>query len=715
MTLLGMVPDPLAAQDLLPSDVNAGALSAGEAPPPGQAPPPGPPLGKGMPPPPFTMAVPQDGFTFNVPLGAPFLSSATGLIQPLPPGTYGKMKPGDTLLGFPLQRKTFPMPSGFTHQGAELQAMGGSFGRARATLQTGKQIGDFSTYFAGSTIQDPNWRDNVYNYRNEFFGDLGYHSELGELHFSLTGVDKQNEGDPVPYDLLKADRAAAWTAPNSLTEKSLRGDLSFENDLSSGWTIQGNGYIGTIKQTKRLVLSSSVSGCPTDSAVLCDMGIPLLGSNGQQLSNFNSAAGSAGRYVYADRYDVDSTIAGASLQLDHEGELLGHNNFFSIAATLDTSNGTTEYTRQLGGVTTSDRVIQNWSGLPELYNINAETSANFFSLTVNNTTEVTDRLRFGLGGRFNYAAIDRSGTSSDPSQVGFVNDSQTFQRFNPAVGVIYEVMPDAIVYGSYSESQRFPTPIGTYCREIDGPCSLSIFLPVDQSLNDTVLRDYELGVRGQTPIGNAGVLAWNIGFFQRDSSDDAWLNQTIWRSMFRNIGETQRRGVRLGATYVGEPWKLGVEYLYQDARFQSSFSILSPDNVSSPSFPYIDIKPGDRLPNTPEHILRLSLDYQVNAKWTVGGSMEAATGFYVYGDEINKMGKSSPYVDFSLRTSYLITDNLELFGVVNNVFNTKYETGGTILSQSFLPSSEVAGGGSDARGYFPNDPRTFYVGLRARF
>ena len=44
------------------------------------------------------------------------------------------------------------MKNGFTWQGFEADLRGGSFGRAQASFQYGKQVGDFSTYIAGKEI-----------------------------------------------------------------------------------------------------------------------------------------------------------------------------------------------------------------------------------------------------------------------------------------------------------------------------------------------------------------------------------------------------------------------------------------------------------------------------------------------------------------------------------------------------------------------------------
>ena len=77
----------------------------------------------------------------------------------------------------------------------------------------------------------------------------------------------------------------------------------------------------------------------------------------------------------------------------------------------------------------------------------------YYGLYFLNTLDVTDRLAFTVGGRYNLANIkleDQLGTS--------LNGDHTFQRFNPMVGATYKLVPGINLYAGYSESNRAPTP-----------------------------------------------------------------------------------------------------------------------------------------------------------------------------------------------------------------------------------------------------------------
>jgi hypothetical protein len=52
---------------------------------------------------------------------------------------------------------------------------------------------------------------------------------------------------------------------------------------------------------------------------------------------------------------------------------------------------------------------------------------------------------------------------------------------------------------------------------------------------------------------------------------------------------------------------------------------------------------------------------------------------------------TGPYVVVNLSTSYAINQNLEVFGVIENLFDTKYSTFGTLSPTAEVPILEVPG------------------------
>ncbi len=65
-------------------------------------------------------------------------------------------------------------------------------------------------------------------------------------------------------------------------------------------------------------------------------------------------------------------------------------------------------------------------------------------------------------------------------------------------------------------------------------------------------------------------------------------------------------------------------------------------------------------------------------------------------------------------TSYQLTKNLEVFGLVQNLLNVKYETFGTFSPTSTVPIA-AAPGATITRSLSPAPPVAAYAGVRLRF
>ena len=84
---------------------------------------------------------------------------------------------------------------------------------------------------------------------------------------------------------------------------------------------------------------------------------------------------------------------------------------------------------------------------------------------------------------------------------------------------------------------------------------------------------------------------------------------------------------------------------------------------------------------------------------------------YLIGDQSNQNPQVPPYWVVNLRTSYRVNTNVELFGLVQNLFNQHYYAAGTFFDTagiSFLTFN-------DPRTFLPAMPLAAYAGIRASF
>ena len=182
------------------------------------------------------------------------------------------------------------------------------------------------------------------------------------------------------------------------------------------------------------------------------------------------------------------------------------------------------------------------------------------------TFDITERLAATAGGRYNVAKIsvlDVMGSSPD------LNSDSTFSRFNPVVGATYKIAPWITVYGSYSESNRAPTPLELGCSNPTKPCLLESFLVSDPPLQQVVGHTYEAGLRGTAPLWG-GSLQWKAGLYRTDSDNDI-INLASFiqgRGFFQNVPETRRQGVELSTEYKSDQWLVYGGYSFIDATYR---------------------------------------------------------------------------------------------------------------------------------------------------
>ena len=78
------------------------------------------------------------------------------------------------------------MKNGFNYQGAEIDVMGGSFGRIQGSAQWGKQVdNNWAVYGALEGVHDNGFRNFSASDVRRFYGDVGYRFEGNEFHLNM--------------------------------------------------------------------------------------------------------------------------------------------------------------------------------------------------------------------------------------------------------------------------------------------------------------------------------------------------------------------------------------------------------------------------------------------------------------------------------------------------------------------------------------------------
>ncbi len=607
------------------------------------------------------------------------------------------------------------MKNGFNFQGARAEASGGSFGRRDGIVEYGVQSGAFASYVGGRALYEDGWRQHSPTSLHQLYSDLGARGERLSLDVSFAGASNLiNAVGPTPVELLAASRGAIFTSP-----QSTRNDLAFltatgSYKASDTVTIDGNFYYRHFRQQIANGNTTDAQACDplVAAGTLCfgDRTTVLFARNGAPVPNFLNGADPG-------QIDRTTTVAdglGGSLQLTRDAPLFGHSNHFVAGASLDHGNVNFQGSSELGVIEPSLLLVSGRGFIIDQPDgsvgpVNLDTTNSYYGLYATDTFDVMSRLALTLGGRYNLALIrltDLGGTS--------LNGDHRFGRFNPAIGGTYKITPGLTGYAGYSETNRAPTPGELACADPAHPCILENFVVSDPPLKQVVARTYEAGLRGAfQPQPDFGRITWNLGLFRTDLQDDIFNvpSPITGFGFFENVGNTRRQGIEAGISYRSDRLFAYLDYALVDATFQSTFTLASPGNPFADTNGRITVRPGDHMPSIPQHRLKFGADYSVTDKWKLGADMIVASDEYLRGDEANQNPKIAGYHVVNLHSSYAVTDHVEVFGLVQNLFSEKYETFGVFFDRTRVPSLGL----SNPRSLSSAPPLGVFVGVRASF
>ena len=183
---------------------------------------------------------------------------------------------------------TVQMKDGFNYHGAEVDVMGGSFGRIQSSLQWGKQIGDWSVYGALEGVHDDGYRNFSSSDVRRFYGDIGYRYDGNEIHLNM-GAAQNNFGASatVPIELLQQYWGATYTLPQTSQNQVGYLNLTGKFEVTPTWTIDAIAHYRAFSQRTQDGNPTGAQPCTADATLLCfgDGVSPANGLNGQQLSN----------------------------------------------------------------------------------------------------------------------------------------------------------------------------------------------------------------------------------------------------------------------------------------------------------------------------------------------------------------------------------------------------------------------------------------------
>ena len=583
--------------------------------------------------------------------------------------------------------------SGAQHPGGSIELSGGAFGRKGAEFEFGGRRDRLDYFVTGNFAEDSGWADHNPSRIKQFFGKLGYQDDSTDLDLSLTVADNALQGtQTLPQSWLDTPRQA-YTFPDTNRNRLAFVAAKGSRFLSPNALLGGSLYYRHYRNTN---VSSNVNAA---------FGEPDPATSQVQTNEATN-----------DRSAIDQRSWGLGLQLTMQGELAGRSHQLVIGSSGDFGDTGFNQRSQPASFTPERNTIPTGDFAPTT---DVGTRNRYLGVFAADTLALDERWTLTVAGRYNRARIDvgdRGGR--DPG----LESRSTFARFNPAFGLNYNPVPDFTGYAAYNEGMRAPSPVELTCANAAAPCKLPNVFLSDPPLKKVVARTVELGARGT--LGPAA--PWSAAFYRTDLDDDIQFiasgKGALNAGFFQNVGKTRRQGIELAASRRFGELSASIRYSHIDARFRSPFTAASPNNSTADDSGAIAVRPGNRIPGIPADALKLRLDLDLDARWSVGGNAVYASGQYAHGDENNRdgHGRLPAYAVVSLDARFQASAELQLFATVANLFDRRYENLGLLGANAFTGPNRTFG---PAVGVDPvaeqfralGAPRGFWVGLRYAF
>ncbi|MDX1562605.1 MAG: TonB-dependent receptor, partial [Gammaproteobacteria bacterium] len=644
------------------------------------------------------IAVYQDGVRLNEPFGdtvnwALIPESAIDTVY-LMPGSNPLF--GLNALGGAISVQT---KDGFTNPGTSGEIFGGSFGRIGVQASVGGSSDGFGYFVTGAWLDEDGWRDFSPTESAQLFGKLGWQRDRTDIDLSLALTETDLIGNgPAPAQLLGIDREAIFTRPD-ISENSLRlANLSAEHRLSSSWTLTGNVYVRSSDIDTLNGDDSDFEECEDTPGFICEEEDGeeeiVLDENDMPIPASEDLEGAT-----VNRTGTRQDGRGFGFQASSSATLGGRDNLLVVGLVVDDGEIDFAASTELGALDATRLAVPGGVFVGESFT-ELEADVGNVGAYVSNTFSLSDTIALTVSGRYNQTDVvlrDQLGTA--------LNGDHSFERFNPAIGVTAELSEALTVYAGYTEANRAPSPVELTCADEDDPCRLPNAFLADPPLEQVVAETIETGLRGASAM-----LSWHVGAFRTTSCDDILFisaGALTNEGFFDNVGTTRRDGFEAnldGLAAGGLGWRLN--YTYLDATFRESLSFPSPNNPLAIDGE-VAVRPGDRLPLVPEHLLKLGISKPFGEDFSVAADLIASSGSHMRGDEGNDVTKIGGYAVVNVRGSYRVNQRLRVFVAIDNLFDRDYETFGL-----FGEPDEVLGDAfDDSRFFSPAAPRAAWAGI----
>lgn len=296
-------------------------------------------------------------------------------------------------------------------------------------------------------------------------------------------------------------------------------------------------------------------------------------------------------------------------------------------------------------------------------------------------TSPVPKLRITSGLRLDVMRYDYSNNLSELQTGNLRRPASTtrdYTHLSPSLGATYAVTPRLNTFASYKHSFRVPSESQLF-RQGGNVDSIH--------LSPVKVDSYEIGLRGP----DRGDLTWELSAYRMIKRDDILTVRDGVNNTSTNNGRTLHKGIEAAAGWRFLPeWRVGASGSYAEHTYERWTARSGTTNVDYA---------GKEISTAPNVTGTVTLGWQpvasglsIEAEWVHFGpyQMDEANTHEYKGHDL-----------FNLRAAWEVVDDIEIFGRVMNVLDTKWATSASLS-------------GTEER-FAPGSPRTFYAGTRVKF
>ncbi len=294
---------------------------------------------------------------------------------------------------------------------------------------------------------------------------------------------------------------------------------------------------------------------------------------------------------------------------------------------------------------------------------------------INNKWEITDKLDFDLGVRFDYNKFDYKNNLSsgvDASGVYYrPNDKEdSFTHFSPKASLTYKLDETTTLYTRYANGFTIPSATKLYSMKAGYS---------EVELDPEISNTYEVGYKKEF---EKAYVESNVYFMNIEDTITS-KKDSDGNTYYLNGGKSDHKGIELTLfSNLTEDISSKIAYSYSKHNFV--------DDVN-----YKD----NEMAEAPNHTGNFRLFYNpyFMKKLTLMGEIQYVGDYYMNNENTKKY---TGYEIGNVKGTYNLSKSLSIFGKVTNITDKKYAT-------------SASSGWSDS--YTSGNPRAYYTGLNYKF